>query len=99
MTQSPVAGRIVRPLLLLLPLIASACATQASRFPPRADVEAAAERKPAPTADIVISSRASDRYNVEVEAWGERVSAAGGRLCRYFKRNGMPVDCPEAKGP
>ena len=99
MKQLPAAARMRRLPLLLLPLIASACATQASRFPPRADIEAATEAKPAPTAEIVTSSQASDRYNVEVESWGDRVSAAGGRLCRYFKRTGMAVDCPAPKGP
>lgn len=65
-------------------------------FPPRADVEAATEAKPVPPTTILTDPTASDRYNAELENWGERVQAAGVKLCRYFKEKGMEVDCPDA---
>lgn len=83
--------------LLLLPIIASGCAGQGTlkaSFPPYADVKAATEAKPRPSLDIATSAQASEDYNAAIEAWGDRVSAAGGRLCRYLKRVGMAVDCP-----
>lgn len=63
-------------------------------FPPPADLEAVTEPKPKPTVDIVTSAQAAERYNAEVEGWGDRVSAAGARLCRYYRDLGMKVDCP-----
>ncbi|EJU14141.1 hypothetical protein LH128_05263 [Sphingomonas sp. LH128] len=36
---------------------------------------------------------ASALYNSRVEGWGDRVRAAGVRLCRYFEAQGMEVDC------
>jgi len=53
------------------------------------------EKKPAPTDDIVTDPKASALYNASVESWGDRVSAAGGRLCRFFKARGMAVGCPD----
>jgi hypothetical protein len=39
---------------------------------------------------------AEAHYNASVEAWGDRVEAAGARLCRFFQRRGMKdLDCPE----
>ncbi len=64
-------------------------------FPSRADVSAVTEHKPVPTDDIVTDPKASALYNASVESWGDRVSAAGRRLCRFFKARGMAVDCPE----
>lgn len=58
-------------------------------MPSRADVLAATEKKPAPTADIVTDPTASALYNAKIEAWGDRVRSAGVRMCRYFKRTGM----------
>lgn len=65
-------------------------------FPPPADVEAATETKPVPPTTILTDPTASDRYNAELESWGERVQAAGMKLCRYFKGKGMAVNCPGA---
>ncbi|HKT85805.1 MAG TPA: hypothetical protein VJQ77_06950 [Novosphingobium sp.] len=67
-------------------------------FPPRSDVEAATETKPVPPTTILTDPTASDRYNAELESWGERVQSAGVKLCRYFKARGMAVDCPEPAG-
>jgi hypothetical protein len=63
-----------------------------------ADVKAAIEPKPVPPIEIVTSAQAAARYNIEVETWGERVSRAGGRICRWTVDNGgkLPFDCPKA---
>ena len=68
-------------------------------FPPRPDVNAVTETKPVPPTTILTDPTTSDRYNAELENWGERVQAAGVRLCRYFKEQGMEVDCPDAVAP
>lgn len=76
--------------LLLIGL--SGCATSAS-YPPKSDVIAATEAKPLPSDAIVTDPRESALYNAKVEAWGDRLRSAGLRLCRYFERTGMDVDC------
>ena len=76
---------------------ASACAKPEPLqpiYPPSADVLAMTEGKPRPGPEIVTSARAAAEYDVALEAWGDRVSAAGGRLCRWLKANGMAVECP-----
>ncbi|MFN3991266.1 MAG: hypothetical protein ACK4IS_13540 [Erythrobacter sp.] len=50
------------------------------------------EAKPAPTPDIVTDAKASERYNAEVESWGDRLSAAGRRVCRWMQDNGAAFD-------
>jgi len=88
-----------RPALLLLPLAllaASGCGERVRStpiFPPSADVAALQEAKPVPTDDIVTDARAEARYNAAVESWGDRVSAAGVRVCRWFNANGAKFDC------
>ena len=82
--------------LTVLPL-AIGCAT-ARDFPPRQDLQAATETKPLPPASILTDPSANDHYNAQLEAWGERVQAAGVRLCRYFKAKGMEIDCPGNPG-
>lgn len=94
MTRSTNRGRMVALLLLASPLVASGCAPHASRFPPSADIQAATERKPQPTAEIVRSAKAEAEYNASVESWGDRLHAAGSRLCRYFRDTGMTIECP-----
>ena len=82
--------------LALLPalLLVSACASTGA-LPPRADLIAATEAKPAPDDAIATDPVAEAHYNASVEAWGDRVQAAGARLCRFFQRRGMKdLDCP-----
>lgn len=95
--------RSSRPLTLHLMLCACALAVSgcAARerltpiFPPSADVRTLTAPKPVPPADIVTSAQAAARYDIEVETWGDTLSAAGGRVCRWLKSNGMTVECPE----
>jgi len=78
-------------------LAVSACASQERLtpiYPPSVDVQALVEPKPKPSPDIVTSARAAAEYDVAVETWGDRVSAAGGRVCRWLNANGASFDCP-----
>jgi hypothetical protein len=82
-----------------LPWAASGCAPREVLrpiFPPSADLEAAAEAKPVAPAEIVTSAQAAALHDVAVESWGERVSRAGGRICRWAVDNGatLPFACP-----
>lgn len=65
-------------------------------FPPAADIRAATEPKPVAPVEIVTSAQAAAEYDVAVESWGERVSRAGGRICRWAIANGaaLPFTCP-----
>ena len=82
--------RVALALLLL-----SACKTTTA-YPPRQDIAEVTETKPMPGADILTDPAAGDRYDSAVEGWGDRVRAAGMRLCRFYERTGMPaVACPK----
>jgi hypothetical protein len=64
-------------------LLASACTTPGAIPPPADDLKAVTEAKPVPSDDIATSQKAADQYSADVESWGDRISAAGGRLCRW----------------
>jgi hypothetical protein len=61
-------------------------------------LRALTEPKPVPTDAIASDPVAAENYNADVEGWGDRLSRAGGRVCRHAKANGMPLpfDCPPA---
>jgi hypothetical protein len=81
------------PSLLLL----SGCQTPESIHPPVADLQAAVEPKPVPSDDIATSQKAADDFSASIEAWGDRISAAGGRICRWSERvYKVKVGCPKA---
>jgi hypothetical protein len=66
-------------------------------LPPVADLRAATEPKPAPGEDIVTSAQAAADYDAAVESWGDRLSLAGARLCRWAVRMGQKgLECPAA---
>lgn len=48
------------------------------------------EEKPLPGDEIATDPQAEAQYNADVESWGERLKAAGERLCRFFDDTGMP---------
>ena len=80
--------------LLAAILLLSACKTT-SAFPSRQDIVEVTEAKPAPGPDILTDPEAGDRYDSAIEGWGDRVRAAGMRLCRFYERTGMPsLQCP-----
>lgn len=81
--------------LAVLPALAlAACTTTTAGYPPRADVEAVTAAKPKPTAAILTDPAANALYASKIEAWGDAISAAGKRLCRFYETTGMDVDCP-----
>jgi hypothetical protein len=51
-----------------------------------------------PPVDILTSEQAAERHDVAIETWGETVSRAGGRICRWVLDNGgeLPFACPPA---
>lgn len=77
-------------------LFLSACKTvQPQAGPPAADIISVTESKPKPPAAILIDPAANDRYNASVEAWGDRIRAAGMRLCTFYQYINMPhIVCP-----
>jgi hypothetical protein len=85
----------------LLPLLAtlwlvSGCQTPGSIQPPAADLKAVVEPKPVPSEDIATSDQANADYSASLESWGDRISAAGGRLCRWSERvYKAKVGCPK----
>lgn len=84
--------RKFRAVALLLLLAACSPRPQVGT-PPIADIETATEAKPRPTAAILTDPAADARYNSAVEAWGDRVRAAGVRLCRFYRDVGVKVEC------
>lgn len=84
--------------LALLPalLAVSACDKRVSiekLTPPAADIEAVTAPKPKPSGDIVNDDTAAARHSEALESWGESLSAAGHRLCRWFRDAGYAVEC------
>jgi hypothetical protein len=79
--------------VLTAAVLLSACKTT-SAYPPPQDIVEVTEAKPTPGADILTDPAAGDRYDSAIEGWGDRVRAAGMRLCRFYARTGMPgVTC------
>lgn len=71
----------------------SGCASSGATLLPVRDIEAVTEPKPIPSDDIVTDARAAALYNSKLEGWGDRIHAAGVRLCRYARATGVKVDC------
>jgi uncharacterized lipoprotein YajG len=94
----------LRLALLLCSSLVTGCAEHVRtlvRTPPAADLKAATEAKPIPTVDILTSAKAEADYNASVEGWGDRISAAGARICRWSVDVGakLPFACPSAVDP
>lgn len=61
-----------------------------------ADLKALVEPKPVPTDDIATSDQAAADYDASVEAWGDRISSAGGRICRWSESvYRVKIGCPK----
>lgn len=87
---------ISRSLPLAALLLVSACATPGAIPPPAADIKAVIEAKPIPSDDIATSQKAADDFSASIEGWGDRISAAGARLCRWTERtHKIKLDCPK----
>lgn len=63
-------------------------------FPPAADLQV--EPKPRLDPSALDSEAALDAYDIALEVHGDRGWAAVARLCRFFKGQGMRIDCPPA---
>jgi hypothetical protein len=72
----------------------ASCATPVSTWPSAEDLRP--DPKPVPSIEILTSREAGEKHDNAVEAWGERRDAAVGRLCRFFRDQGMslPFTCP-----
>lgn len=85
------------PVLATLSL-ASACQTPGSIPPPAADLKAVVEPKPVPSDDIATSDQANADYSASLEAWSDRISAAGARLCRWSESvYKAKIGCPKVQ--
>lgn len=73
-------------------MITNGCTTTGAE-PPRADIIALTEAKPVPPPEILTDPAASDRHNNAIESYADRLHSAGMRLCRYFERTGMDINC------
>jgi hypothetical protein len=61
-------------------------------------MKAVTEAKPIPGDDIATDPVAEAHYNAAVESWGDRLQAAGARLCRFYARTGMKgLVCPVSR--
>ena len=88
-------GKTRFAMLAAMALTASACGepTPIVISPPPADVEAATEPKPLPPMEIATDEAAAVAYDEAIESWGERVQAAGVRVCKWLVENGADYDC------
>lgn len=80
--------------------LASGCTTSDAIHPPVADLKAAVEPKPVPGDAIATSDQANADYNAALEAWGDRLHAAGARICRWSEKvYRIKVGCPAEAAP
>lgn len=70
-------------------------------MPPAADVEGATEPKPLPPVNIATDAQANAQYSADVESWGERVRAAGVRVCEWLNDAVKTADyeCRDSRMP
>ena len=89
------AGSLALPIALLLATGCNRQVTPVQTYPSNADLQAATEPKPRPSPAIVTDPQANARYDAEVEGWGERVQAAGVRICKWADSMGakLPFEC------
>ena len=89
---------MMRLAALSLALLAAGCKTCPDpAFPRVGDVEAITAPRPKipPAALDPNNPTAAANYQSADRAWGKSVSDAGGRICRYLERIGMPgLVCP-----
>lgn len=84
----------MRWIAVSLALLALAgCQHNSAVFPDARELRAVTEAKPKPSPAVLTDPAASDRHNAAIESWGERIYAAGVRLCRFYDRQGMALDC------
>ncbi len=58
-------------------------------------MQAVVAEEPKPTLDIAEDPEADADYSASHDEWSIGISRAGGRLCRWFVKQGAPYDfCP-----
>lgn len=88
-----------RPFLMASLTIASfgvavaSCATPVLIQPPVESLRV--EPKPVPSEDVLTSRIAGEQHDNAVEAWGEKGWSFVAEQCRFWKRQGMDLDCPD----
>lgn len=70
-------------------------------YPRSADLQAIVEPAPIAPPEIVTSDAADELYRAKRDSWADRISAAGGRICRWAVRSGaiFNFNCPPARVP
>jgi hypothetical protein len=59
-------------------------------------LKAVVEQKPVPNDDIATSDQAGADFSAAIEAWGDRIYSAGGRLCRWSEKvYRVKIGCPK----
>ena len=88
----------LKTFLTALPMIVScgvavaSCETPGATFPPAESLRV--QSKPVPPDDVLTSRIEGERHDNAVDAWGERGWSFVGEQCRFWKRQGMDLDCP-----
>ncbi len=92
---------MIRLAALSLALLVAGCKTCPDpAFPRVGDVQAITAPRPKipPAALDPENPTAAANYQSADRAWGKSISDAGGRICVYLKRLGMPgIKCPVAE--
>lgn len=95
-------SQIALPMLCACALAVSACTPKERLqpiFPPSVDLKLVISPKPKAGPEIVTSAQAAAEYDIAVETWGDTVSKAGQRICRWAENNGAKLDfvCPKVE--
>jgi len=81
---------------IMLCLPAAMCQTNGGAYPRLGDLQDVTTEKPKPGVGTLTGTGDGDRYDSEVEAWGDTVRAAGVRLCRFYEAQKMSgLHCPK----
>ena len=76
--------------------VAASCGTRGAIYPSAEDLRV--QPKPVPPDEVLTSRIAGEKYDNAVEAWGEAGWLTVGRMCRFWRDQGMalPFECPAA---
>lgn len=97
MRQSRTCLTVCLLLAASLSLVSACATTDTSSFPPSADLQRTAKPRLDPAK--IGSEAYLDEADIAREEWGDGSYAALGRLCLFFKRKGMKVDCEPEPNP
>lgn len=75
-------------------LALAACAHNPTPFPPVSDVNALVVPRPKMPPEALTDPTADANHRSAVRKWGDDLSAAGKRVCKFLDRTGMPgLEC------